>query len=134
MNYSSVPTASSNNFSTIMLDHYAAPELECLSVCCPCYVVGKNTQRLDNLDSYSGPCITDCLFCTFVPCYICCSRAKLRKRIRQRYGIVGNDFRDCCMHTFCFGYPMMALVQESRELELREDKPGQIKDIEMHQK
>ncbi len=134
MNYSSVPAVTSNNFSTIMLDYYAAPEVLCEACVCPCYVVGKNAEKLDPSLSANSVCITDCLIGTFIPCYICCYRAKYRKKLRQRYSIVGNDLRDCCMYTPCIGFPVMALVQESRELELREDKPGQVKDFEMSHK
>lgn len=128
MNYNQVPVSQpvlvNNNFSTLMIDYCAAPELFFCANCCSCWLIGKTTQKFDKLESCWGPCCIDFLISRFFPCYICCHRAKLRKRIREKYGIVGNDCRDCCIFSDCCGFPAMALVQQHREVELRgEDIP-----------
>lgn len=125
MNYNQVPaphpSITNNNFSTLMIDFCAAPELVFCAHCAPCWLVGKTAKKFDKLESCWNPCIIDCLVCSFLPCYACFYRAKLRKRVRERYGIVGNDTRDCCIFNPCCGFPSMALVQQHREIELREE-------------
>jgi hypothetical protein len=46
-------------------------------------------------------------------CFLGCSG---RNEIRKRYGIEGDSFMDCCIHTFCVP---CALTQEKREIENR---------------
>ena len=58
-----------------------------------------------------------------VVCILCsviwCPDTDLRKEIREKYNIQGNQWRDCCVHCCSCCHAYSGLVQETREQELR---------------
>lgn len=117
--YAPISPYTTNEWSSFYFDVWATPELACCASCCPCYVFGKNAQKIRKLDSCYGPCLTYTALRYLLPCYLPCYSGDLRKEIREKFNISGNSLRDCCVHCLNGFSCSAALVQEARELELR---------------
>ncbi|KAJ1437897.1 PLAC8 motif-containing protein [Sesbania bispinosa] len=86
----------------------------CITWWCPCVTFGQVAEIVDKGSTScgaSGALYT--LICCVIGCgclYSCFYRCKMR----QQYGLKGNDCCDCLIHCFC---EPCALCQEYRELE-----------------
>ena len=119
--YAPVPASpyATNEWSNFYFDGFATPEIHFCAVHCPCYVYGKNAQKVRKLDSCYGPCLTYFALSLFFPCYLPCLNGHLRREIREKFNITGNSCRDCCVHCLSCCTMSAAMTQETRELELR---------------
>jgi len=110
-----------------LFDCFSSCETCCYACFCPCFAYGQNMSRLHNLKvqgvphSKEGELFTaECLTYLAIPddtirgFYACIGR----KKIRERYNIEGDCWKDCLCHSFC---APCAITQESREIRLEEE-------------
>ncbi|EHA55638.1 hypothetical protein MCOR27_011161 [Pyricularia oryzae] len=96
----------------------------CLSLCCPCILMGKTTARLEDPSLRDYGCVNpDCLIMTGITflgfgfIYITIKRMELRKR----FGIAGSGLGDCCVSCWC---SCCAVIQHDNEARKRLGEPG----------
>eukprot|EP01098_Paradermamoeba_levis_P011726 TRINITY_DN5044_c0_g1_i1.p1 TRINITY_DN5044_c0_g1~~TRINITY_DN5044_c0_g1_i1.p1 ORF type:complete len:180 (-),score=24.70 TRINITY_DN5044_c0_g1_i1:251-790(-) len=86
----------------------------CMSCWCPCIQFGMNVEAAG-----LGECETYCLIQLVVsyfvgcPCIVPCLK---RTEMRNKYGLMGDPYGDCCTHYWCH---CCALIQEAKEIRTR---------------
>ncbi|AES94728.1 putative PLAC8 motif-containing protein [Medicago truncatula] len=92
------------------------PRKSCITFWCPCITFG---QVAEIIDKGSTSCGASGALYTLICCVIgcpCLYSCFYRSKMRQQYGLKGNDCTDCLIHCCC---EACALCQEYRELENR---------------
>ncbi|KAJ1437895.1 PLAC8 motif-containing protein [Sesbania bispinosa] len=113
-NQSPPPPKSLVNWHT-GLCHCSDPKNCCITCWCPCVTFGQVAEIVDKGSTScgaSGALYT--LICCVTGCGCCLYSCFYRSKMRQQYGLKGNDCCDCLVHCFC---EHCALRQEYRELE-----------------
>ncbi|KAK2439508.1 Protein CADMIUM RESISTANCE 2 [Trifolium repens] len=103
-------------WSTGLCDCCSNPGKSCITFWCPCITFG---QVAEIIDKGSTSCGASGALYTLICCVIGCGWAYscfYRSKMRQQYGLKGNDCTDCLIHCCC---ETCALCQEYRELENR---------------
>ncbi|AET05385.1 putative PLAC8 motif-containing protein [Medicago truncatula] len=103
-------------WSTGLCDCCSDPGKSCITLCCPCITFG---QVAEIIDKGSTSCGASGALYTLICCVIGCGclySCFYRSKMRQQYGLKGNDCTDCLIHCCC---EACALCQEYRELENR---------------
>ncbi|CAJ2676100.1 unnamed protein product [Trifolium pratense] len=114
--YAPPPSKPLVEWSTNLCNCCSNVEICCLTFWCPCITFGRVAEIIDKGSTscgYSGTLYT--LISLVLGCcclYSCCYRSKMR----EQYGLKGNDCTDCMIHCCC---ETCALCQEYRELHNR---------------
>ncbi|XP_058772276.1 protein PLANT CADMIUM RESISTANCE 2-like [Vicia villosa] len=103
-------------WSSGLCDCCSDPTKSCITFWCPCITFG---QVAEIIDKGSTSCGASGALYTLICCVIGCGclySCFYRSKMRQQYGLKGNDCTDCLIHCCC---EACALCQEYRELEHR---------------
>ncbi|KAL1841082.1 hypothetical protein VTJ49DRAFT_7413 [Mycothermus thermophilus] len=115
--------AQKNNWESSLCNCFSAGCGTCLLGCfCPCFLINKTQDMIDNKPSPSSCGSMCCMFCglSILANLSCFLGWKQRKEIRTKYGIPGNGCSDCCISTCC---PCCGLIQQYNEVEERLKQP-----------
>lgn len=86
--------------------------------CCHCFQYAKISSKFTNSSYWVNCLIYTGMFTLLTPCFPV-FMGKFREDIRLKYRIPGTFLEDCCIHCWC---SCCAMIQESREIELREGR------------
>ncbi|KAK3933600.1 PLAC8 family-domain-containing protein [Diplogelasinospora grovesii] len=117
--YSQGANVSNQQWSADLCD--CSPCESCmLSYWCPCILLGKTSDRLrdptmQSADTCNGDCMIFCAIQAITGCGWIHVMLK-RGEIRQRFGIQGSGFNDCCTTYWC---PCCSLIQQDNEVKAR---------------
>ncbi|KAI1868539.1 uncharacterized protein JN550_006455 [Neoarthrinium moseri] len=98
-----------------------------ISFCVPCILVGRTTERLrdptmQTAESMNNDCLIHGGLCFFTGCHWIYTMLK-RGEIRERFGIPGSGFGDCCVTYWCH---CCAVIQQDNEVKTRMRPTGPI--------
>ncbi|KAK1964792.1 PLAC8 family protein [Colletotrichum sublineola] len=91
-----------------------------VGTCLPCLLVGKTSERLRDPTMQTYEAInTDCLLMFGISFFTGCGwvyAMMKRTEIRERFGIRGSGFSDCCVTYWC---SCCAVIQHDKEVQAR---------------
>ena len=102
--------------ASLLCSCFSSAKTTACSILCPCIQYGINRSKVIQGSSCVCGCFSFLLYAAVCPCIHPCCIATLREKLRASFNIDGSFCEDCCAHLLC---PCCALIQEARELELR---------------
>ncbi|XP_017418103.2 LOW QUALITY PROTEIN: protein PLANT CADMIUM RESISTANCE 3 [Vigna angularis] len=122
----------SGSWSTGLCDCFSDCDSCCLTYCCPCVSFGRVAEILDKGEI--SCCLHGSLFYLLAGFTVvggCIYACLYREKLREMYGIEGDNCTDCLVSSFCLH---LSLCQNYRELKARgfDISAGWEGNVEMH--
>ena len=86
--------------------------------CCHCFQYAKISEKFEKSSYWTNCLIYSALMAFLPPCFPI-YMGKFREDLRTKYQLPGSFLEDCLTHCCCH---CCALIQETKEIELREGK------------